>query len=266
MLHEASSRHHYLRGGAAHSHTQCRCCYCLLSTDMFLNDINLCTDWNYLSEAFCPPLISSELFCFISCNVTSITYSLFHDTFVIVDNILCCSGEYTTVLCVATIMASLNAVNCPSFGSYGNGHCRVKGGKWRKQRGGGRRFTLFWFLLLWGRHAEGSRGRRRWGGVGGRGRGGPGECAVKLRWHEDILLTLPSTLRQAERKQDKDWNVRTAVNLSECKTRRHRYTSLCYIRFSVFPAMLQAWQTARLMRPPTRPKRLRAWTDFARFE
>lgn len=67
-----------------------------------------------------------------------------------------------------------------------------------ERRGGGgkrRRLTWLWFLVLWGGHREGSWGRGRGRGVGGGGGGGPGQGAVKLRGHEDILLTLPSTLR-----------------------------------------------------------------------
>lgn len=57
------------------------------------------------------------------------------------------------------------------------------------------RATLLWLLVLWRRHAERSWRRRRGRGIsGGRGRW-PGEGAGKLRRNEDILLTLPSNLR-----------------------------------------------------------------------
>lgn len=57
-----------------------------------------------------------------------------------------------------------------------------------------RKFTLLCLLILWRRPTKGSWGWRRGGGVGGGWGGRPREGAVKLRRHEDILLTLPPTL------------------------------------------------------------------------
>ena len=67
-----------------------------------------------------------------------------------------------------------------------------------EQRGCGGGFTLFW-LLLWGGCGKRSRGRRGRGGVGGWGGGWARESALELRGHEDVLLALPSTLRQTNR-------------------------------------------------------------------
>ncbi len=60
----------------------------------------------------------------MSSNLMSVSQSFFNDTIFIVDNILYCSGKYTTVLCVPIILALLNAVNCPPFWCNGNGHPR----------------------------------------------------------------------------------------------------------------------------------------------
>ncbi len=61
-------------------------------------------------------------------NKTSTAYILLngYNTIVIVDNILCCSGESTTDLGVAIVLASLNAINYPPFGCYGSGHPKVR--------------------------------------------------------------------------------------------------------------------------------------------
>lgn len=64
----------------------------------------------------------------------------------------------------------------------------------RREGGEGQGITLFLFLVLWWRHAEGGWRWRGGGGVGGGWRGRSGEGAVKLGRHEDILLTLPSNL------------------------------------------------------------------------
>lgn len=65
-------------------------------------------------------------------------------------------------------------------------------GVWKRR---GTRVTLLWLRVLWRCHAERSwGGRRRCGISGGRGCRS-GEGAGKLRGNEDILLTLPSTLR-----------------------------------------------------------------------
>lgn len=76
---------------------------------------------------------------------------------------------------------------------------RRKGDAWKRK---GRRVTLLRLLVLWRCHAERSwRGRRRCGIGGGRGCWS-GEGAGKLRGNEDILLTLPSALRNDIRHGD----------------------------------------------------------------